>query len=148
MRLLLICALALGGCGVVERTIDKFRYDRTGDDVAPPPPPPLQLAAPNFAVLDPEAVVVEMSDGTQCRGNSGAGLKAAGWSGTLTECPYPYAYSVELAAGYVSQRAWLDPVSAEPKVLEEGEVPFRPIATLVVTASDGSMFRFESREGF
>jgi hypothetical protein len=130
------------GCGVVQKVCD------IGTEPVPEPLIlPDRTARPEFVAYEIETVIVGMDDGTQCRGPAGASLGSAGWTGTLVECPYPYVYAVELAAGTTAGREFLEPVS-DDVVVEDGAVPFRPLVTVVITDTDGRRFRFQSVNGF
>ncbi len=143
MRCFLFCLLiVMTGCGVVRKVRD------IGTEPVPEPIAiPDRIARPEFAVFEIETVIVGMDDGIQCRGPAGASLGAAGWTGTLEECPYPYTYAVELAAGATAGREFLEPAPADI-VVEDGEVPFRPFVTVVITDTEGRRFRFQSANGF
>jgi hypothetical protein len=142
MRLLICLALVLSGCGVVQKVRD------IGTEPVPDLPVlPERVARPNFVAFEIETVLVGMDDGTQCRGTAGAALGSAGWSGVLSECPYPYPYAVELAAGTTAERAYLEEVAADI-VVEEGDVPFRPLVQVIITDTEGRRFRFQSITGF
>ena len=143
MRLIGLGFLVLiAGCGVVQKVRDI--------GVAPVPEPiilPSRTAVPQFAAFEIDTVIVAMDDGLQCRGPSGAALGAAGWSGTFVECPYPYSYAVELAAGTVAGREFLEEVPVDV-IVKDGEVPFRPLVTVLITDTDGRRYRFQSLTGF
>ena len=142
MRLILCLALVLSGCGVVQKVRD------FGTEPVPDLPVlPDRVARPNFVAFEIETVLVGMDDGTQCRGTAGAALGSAGWTGVLAECPYPYPYAVELAAGTTAERAFLEEVPAEI-VVEDGDVPFRPLVSVIITDTDGRRYRFQSVTGF
>lgn len=143
MRWIAYCLVWLVcGCGAVQQVREIGK---------PPVPEPVILpdraARPDFVVFEIDTVIVGMDDGLQCRGSSGAALGAAGWSGTLQECPYPYAYAVELAAGTAAGREFLEQVS-DDVIVEDGEVPFRPLVTVLITDTEGRRFRFQSLNGF
>lgn len=136
MRLVVLTMLVLAGCG---------RFSPEPPEIAPPLPPQ-NLAPPIAAVIDPDALIVEMGDFSRCRGPRGAG-GSAGWSGTLVECLYPYTYAVELNAGGFSERLFLSQVTGRPRP-QDGETPFRPVAVVTITDHRGRSYRFETAEGF
>ncbi len=142
-----LCALAalpLQGCDwFLDRALN-----RPDDSFVLPPELPARLAQPAFAVLDGTRVIVGMDDGAQCLGNAGASFTAAGWTGTLSECPYNYTYAVALSAGTPAGEIPLDPVTWPILPLDDGEVPFRPVVSLRITDQAGQSYRFESAEGF
>ena len=142
--LLFACdALSMSGCDwFLDRALN--RPDRT---ITLPPPPPERLARPTFVVVQGDRIVVGMDDGTQCLGTAGANFAAAGWTGVFSECPYPYTYAVALSAG--TPAGDLELLEAGPVLpLEEGEVPFRPIATVRITDTSGVSYSYESADGF
>ena len=141
MRFLMLC-LMLSSCGVIQSVRD-VRYEEVPEVI----PLPERLAVPTAVVFDIDTVIVGMDDGTQCRGPAGAALTAGGWTGGLVECPYPYRYAVELAAGTTAGREFLEPTTTSVFV-EEGEVPFRPLVTVIITDTTGQRFRFQSINGF
>lgn len=106
-------------------------------------------ARPDFVVLDTDAVIVVTEDGAQCLGPARArASEGSGWTGTLTECPYPYTYQVALNAGAVSGQIQLQEVPALGGVVDEDAPAFRPIAVVRITDSIGRVYRFESIDGF
>lgn len=113
-----------------------------------PVPQELSEARPSVVMVDPDAIYVNMEDGTQCLGAAGADFRAAGWSGVLGECRYEYAYSVELSAGAVAKRYLLQPVAQDSLPAPEDAPKFRPIVSVTIINSSGERFRFESIEGF
>lgn len=113
-----------------------------------PDPLPERIARPAFVVVDGDRIIAEMSDGVQCLGNAGGSFTAAGWTGTFSDCPYPYTYAVALAAGTPARQIPLAEVTTLTVPLEDGEVPFRPIASVRITDTAGQSYRFESAEGF
>jgi len=94
MRVALVLSLlvSVSGC---DRVREIVRPGST-QELTLPPPLPDRDAQPVLAVLEDGSVFVEMDDGVQCLGASGAALSSAGWSGTLSECVYAYPYQVEL----------------------------------------------------
>lgn len=147
MRILsvILLAISLAGC---ER-VGGFLFDRETPDLEEITLPDQRLARPVFVVLETDAVIVVMDDQVQCQGPSrGQAASGGGWTGTLKECPYRYTYAVQLAAGAPSGRIQLQEVFAPPLPPEDGEVPFRPLAAVIVTDSVGQSYRFETPEGF
>lgn len=143
--LLIISALAvIPGC---DRVRDFIRPGAP-QELSLPPPPPARDARPVLAVLENDSVIVEMDDGVQCLGSSGAALSSSGWSGTLGECPYGYFYQVQLAVGTLPTTVFLQPSPPFEPNAPEGEVPFRPLVRLIVTDFLGVQHRFESQDGF
>lgn len=139
-----VAALPLQGCDwFLDRALN-----RPDDSVVLPPELPPRFARPAFAVLEGPRVIVGMDDGAQCLGNAGGSFTAAGWTGTLKECPYAYTYAVALSAGTPAGEVPLNAVTGPVLPLEEGEVPFRPVASLRITDQTGQSYRFESAEGF
>ena len=140
MRFLIWAAvICLTSCGVSDR----FR----GPEITPPDPLPSRDAVPIFAVLDTQAVRVEMDDGQVCLGASGADFSPAGWTGNLSECAYEYQYSVQLNAGALAGSTPLRPV--EGLILpNDDSPPFRPIARVIVTDFLGRSYSFETTAGF
>ena len=140
----LIAAMAfpVSGCGFLR---DVF-FDRSKPFEAPAPQPERETR-PVLVALEAGAVLVGMDDTTQCLGNAGAAGRPNGWTGTLTECPYPYTYEVVLAAGTLPGRVVLQEVVGQT-IIDETEVPFRPLAVVTVTNLSGQSFRFESSAGF
>ncbi len=143
----LICvtaALAVQGCdGPLGRILGQAEPEFTL-----PEPLPERLVRPVFVVVDGDRVIVEMGDQTQCLGNAGGNFSAAGWTGALSDCPYPYSYSVALAAGTPARQIALNEVTTPPLPAAEDAVPFRPIAAVRITDTAGQTYRFESAEGF
>jgi len=142
----LIAAMAFttSGCEFLSRVF----LDR-GPDFRAPVPLPERATRPVAVAIDGDTVLVGMDDLMQCRGNAGsAALAGNGWTGTLTECDYPYTYEVVLAAGTPAGFVQLGEVSATSLSSDEGEVPFRPIAVVTVTDLLGQSYRFESADGF
>ncbi|MEM9584410.1 MAG: hypothetical protein AAGA08_14980 [Pseudomonadota bacterium] len=144
---IMLCTMVvfpLGGCDwFLDRALN-----RPDDSLVLPPELPARLARPAFAVVDGPRVIVGMDDGAQCLGNAGGSFTAAGWTGTLSECPYAYSYAVALAAGTPAGEIALEEVTGPVLPLEEGEVPFRPFVSLRVTDQTGQSYRFESAAGF
>ena len=143
----LICAvavLALQGC---DGPLGPLLGQREPAFTLPDPPPD-RIARPAFVVVDGDRIIVEMDDQTQCLGNARGSFAASGWTGTFSECPYPYSYSVALSAGTPARQIPLAAVTSLPLPLEEGEIPFRPIASVRITDTAGQSYRFESAEGF
>ncbi len=141
---LLLVTIALGGCdAVLDRT-----FNRSAGEIALPPRPPEVLLRPSSVLLDGDRILVEIADGSQCLGASGAGFTATGWTGVLSECGFPYSYSVALVAGTPAGPLPLGPVSPLLLPQPEGEPPFRPLAAVRITDSNGQVYRFESFEGF
>lgn len=152
VALCLVGLLVFAGCDsspsdVVDGVLDRA-LNRPSTEVILPPPPPDRVARPVFVVVEGTRIIAQMEDGLQCLGNAGGSFSAAGWTGVLAECPYPYTYAVALAAGSPAGPIPLNPVTTPVLPLEDGEVPFRPIATVRVTDTDGQSYRFESAEGF
>lgn len=142
--LLLGCLAMLGGCDwVLDRALN--RPDTT---ITLPPPAPERLARPTFVVVQGDRIIVGMDDGVQCLGAAGPSFTAAGWTGLLSECPYPYTYAVALSAGTPASDIDLLEVTGPSLPAEEGEVPFRPIAAVRITDTGGQSYRYESAEGF
>lgn len=139
--LIAVMACSVSGC---ERLSGVF--DRSQPFEVPEPQPERQ-ARPVLVALDANAVVVEMDDRSQCLGAAGAAGRANGWTGTLAECPYPYTYEVVLAAGTLSGQVVLQEVFGST-IVDENEVPFRPLVVVTVTNFSGQPFRFESSAGF
>jgi hypothetical protein len=135
-------AFSVSGCGFLR---DVF-FDRNPPFEAPAPQPERETR-PVLVALEADAVLVSMEDTTQCLGGAGAAGRANGWTGTLTECPYPYTYEVVLAAGTLPGRVVLQEVIIQTLV-DEAEVPFRPLAVVTVTNLNGQSYRFESAAGF
>ncbi len=141
---LCLAMVELQGCDwFLDRALN-----RPSTEITLPPPPPDRLARPAFVVVDGDRIIVEMDDQSQCLGNAGGSFAAAGWTGLLTECPYPYTYAVALAAGTPGRQIPLNEVTGPVLPLDEGEVPFRPIASVSITDTNGQSYRFESAEGF
>jgi hypothetical protein len=149
IRIPTLCLMIAGAMGVAgcERVLDRA-LNRPSGEITLPPPPPERLARPVFVVVEGDRIIAEMDDGAQCLGNARAAFTAAGWTGTLSECPYPYTYAVALAAGMPADVIPLNEVIGVPLPSEEGEVPFRPIASVRITDTGGFTYRFESAEGF
>jgi len=148
----LACGISLGACGIindrlVEPVVDRV-LERPSGPITLPPPPPSRLARPVFVLLEGDRIIVEMDDGAQCLGGARGGFSASGWTGQLTECPYPYNYAVALAAGSPAGAIELGQVSSPVLPAEEGEIPFRPIATAQITDTSGFTYRYESAAGF
>ncbi len=141
--MIVMAGTMLTGC---DRVREIVRPGAT-EGITLPPPLPDRDARPVLAVLENDAVFVDMDDGTQCLGASGAALSSAGWSGTLRECPYGYSYQVELAAGTLPDRVFLEPRSGSGLV-DEDSVPFRPLVRLSITDFLGTRHVFESEAGF
>ena len=143
---------ALSACGLindrlVEPVVDRV-LERPSGPITLPPPPPSRLARPVFVLLDGDRIIVEMDDGAQCLGSARGGFLASGWTGQLTECPYPYNYAVALAAGSPAGALELGAVAGPVRSTPEGQVPFRPIATAQITDTSGFTYRYESAQGF
>ncbi len=108
---------------------------------------PLVLAActqgparPDRVELTRDLLQVRMSDGTVCEGIAHASGAEAGWSGSLTSCPWAYDYVVEI-----------DPqVNPLRFVMEEFftaiglDQALRPIADVTIMGEDGRSYRFVS----
>ena len=116
MRILLCLALALSGCGVVQKVRD-IGYE----EVPEVRPIPDRVSRPNFVAFEIETVLVEMADGSVCRGSAGAALGASGWSGVLSECPYAYQYAVELAADTSPAQIGVFPDNRARAVFTQGD---------------------------
>lgn len=142
MRVLFIGCCVLAGCGVAQSVRD-LGYEEV-PDIAPIPE---RSAIPAAVVFEGDSVIVAMNDGAECLGSAGALLSPAGWTGRLSECAYPYRYAVELAAGTVAGRVFLEPASLDILVAE-GEVPFRPFVTVLITDAAGQRYRFQTADGF
>jgi hypothetical protein len=136
--------MSVAGC---EWVLDRA-LNRPSREITLPPPPPERLARPVFVVVEGDRIIVEMDDGAQCLGPARDAFSPAGWTGTFTECAYPYTYAVALALGSPAEPIVLNEVVGTPLPLEEGEVPFRPIASVRITDTAGFSYRFESAEGF
>lgn len=143
--IVLMCLTAgLTGCDwVLDRALN-----RPDTQITLPPPPPERLARPTFVVLQGDRIIVGMDDGFECLGAAGASFTAAGWTGVFGECPYPYTYAVALSAGTPAGDIELLESTAPALPLEEGEVPFRPIASVQITDTAGQSYRYESAAGF
>ncbi|SDX36437.1 hypothetical protein [Litoreibacter albidus] len=140
--LIAVLAFSVSGCEFLRETF----FDRSPPFEAPAPQPERETR-PVLVALDADAVLVGMDDTVQCLGSAGAAGRANGWTGTLTECPYPYTYEVVLAAGTLPGRVVLQEVLG-PAVVDDAAVPFRPLAVVTVTNLSGQSFRFESSAGF
>ncbi len=140
--LIAVMAFSVSGCEFLR---DVF-FDRSQPFEVPAPQPERQTR-PVLVALEAGAVLVGMDDTTQCLGNAGAAGRANGWTGTLTECPYAYTYEVVLAAGTLPGRVVLQEVIGSA-IIDESDVPFRPLAVVTVTNNSGQSFRFESSAGF
>ncbi len=139
-----LAAMPLQGCDwFLDRALN-----RPDDTLVLPPELPNRLARPAFAVLDGARVIVGMDDGAQCLGNAGGSFTAGGWTGTLSECPYAYTYAVALSAGTPAGEIPLNEVTGPIVPLDEGEIPFRPVASLRNTDQSGQSYRFQSAQGF
>lgn len=95
-------------------------------------------ATPTDVSLDRSLLTVAMSDASTCRGPAPAQGAETGWSGTLTGCPWPYAYTVEI-----------DPRTNPLRfVLEEvfGDSIIAPVATVTITDATGRARTFQSPE--
>lgn len=142
---LLFIALLLGAC---ERLQDRY-FPRPEPKLEDFEPIVERDTRPGFVVLDTSTVIVVMDDGAQCLGPARSRATfGSGWTGTLTECPYPYSYQVQLNAGAVSNQIQLQEVLGSSGVIDENAPVFRPIAVVLVTDSIGRTYRFESAEGF
>lgn len=141
----LIAAMAFttSGCELLQ---DIF-FDRSSAFEAPVPLP-TRLTRPVLVALEVDTVLVGMDDMTQCLGSAGAASRGNGWTGSLTECPFPYTYEVVLAAGSMPGRVILNEVVGNSLPSEEQEIPFRPLATVTITDTNGQGYRFESSAGF
>lgn len=147
LRQNVFCALVFAALGSCDWVLDRA-LNRPDQSITLPPPPPSRLAQPEFVLLQGDRVIVEMDDGVQCLGASGVRFSPAGWTGTLTECDYAYSYAVALSAGTPAGDIPLLPVTDPLLPIDEDDVPFRPLASAVVTDTSGRSFRFESVEGF
>lgn len=140
---LILIALSLCGC---ERLQNRY-FPQPEPKLEDLQPAVARDARPDFVVLGTSTAIVVMNDGAQCLGPARA-VPGTGWTGVLTECPYPYSYQVQLNAGAVSGQIQLQEVPALGGVVDESEAPFRPIAVVLVTDSIGRRYRFESVDGF
>ncbi|WP_298261448.1 hypothetical protein [uncultured Litoreibacter sp.] len=140
--LIAVVALSVSGCGFLRDVL----FDRRAPFETPAPQPERE-ARPVLVALEADAVLVGMDDTVQCLGSAGAAGRANGWTGTLSECPYPYTYEVVLAAGTLPGRVVLQEV-INPLIVDDAEVPFRPLAVVTVTDPNGQSYRFESAAGF
>lgn len=144
--LLTVMALGLASCSPIKDRLQDRYFPGSREEVKLPDPLPPRDGIPVFAVLDGDAVQVEMDDGFVCLGSAGDNLRSNGWTGNLTECPYEYSYSVQLALGTSSDRVVLQPV--ESSGVTQEEIVFRPVASLVVVDFIGREYRFEAGDGF
>jgi hypothetical protein len=99
-------------------------------------------ARPDRVDLDRSLLRVAMTDGSTCLGPAPGGGGVEAWSGRLQDCPWPYAYTVEI-----------DPRSNPVRyVLEEvlGAVGaddlLSPIATVTITGPEGRQTVFATPE--
>ncbi|PTX54093.1 hypothetical protein C8N43_2898 [Litoreibacter ponti] len=142
--LISVAVMGLAGCEFLSDVL----FDR-GARFEPPVPPPARATRPVAVAIDGDTALVGMDDLQQCRGNAGSSAAAGnGWTGTLSDCDYPYTYEVVLAAGTPPNFVQLNEVFGPQLPPAEGEVPFRPIAVVTVTDLAGQSYRFESAEGF
>ncbi|MEP3347893.1 MAG: hypothetical protein ABJN34_02675 [Litoreibacter sp.] len=135
-------ALAVSGCGIV-----KDRVFGRSEPFEVPAPLPERATRPVVVALESDAVIVGMDDGIQCLGSAGAAGRSNGWTGTLSECPYAFTYEVVLAAGTLPGQVALRETARE-LVIDETEIPFRPLAVVTITDLSGQAYRFESDAGF
>ncbi|RLJ59088.1 hypothetical protein BCF46_1230 [Litoreibacter meonggei] len=137
-----LIVVSVSSCGILRGGL----FDR-GEPFEVPEPRPERETRPVQVALDADAVLVAMDDGSQCLGAAGAAGRANGWTGTLAECPYPYTYEVVLAAGTLPGQVPLQEVQSAV-LIDEAEVPFRPLVVVTVTDLNGKPYRFESSAGF
>ena len=140
--LVAVIVFSMSSCGVLRGGL----FDRSQPFEVPEPRPERETR-PVQVALDSDAVLVAMDDGSQCLGSAGAAGRANGWTGTLAECPYPYTYEVVLAAGTLPGQVVLQEVLGSA-LIDETEVPFRPLVVVTVTDQNGKPYRFESSAGF
>jgi len=140
--LVAVIAFSVSGCERLRNTV----FDRSEPFEVPAPLPERQ-ARPAVVALEADAVLVGMDDYVQCLGSAGAASRPNGWTGTLTECPYPYTYEVVLAAGTLPGQVLLQEAFGT-ELIDEAEVPFRPLAVVTITDLTGQSYRFESSAGF
>ena len=97
------------------------------------PPRPLSVSLTDTNLTGP------MSNGTTCTGTAPEGA-ATGWSGTLQNCPTPYAYTVEIDPGTNPVRFILEEIFTAlggPDVIA-------PLATVTITDQTGRTRTFAS----
>jgi hypothetical protein len=95
-------------------------------------------AAPTQVTLDRDLLSVRMSDGSICEGAAPGEGAEGGWSGTLTGCPWAYAYAIEI-----------DPRTNPVRfVLEEvlGDRIIGPLAAVTITDASGRARVFQTPE--
>jgi hypothetical protein len=95
-------------------------------------------ATPRSVSLEADMLTVAMSDASTCLGPAPATGAETGWSGRLTECPWTYAYTVEIDPG-------TNPISF---LLQEvfGDGFVSPVATVTITDATGRTRTFQTPE--
>jgi len=87
-------------------------------------------AEPRQVALDANLLTVRMSDGSTCLGPAPSTGAEAGWSGRLQDCPWDYAYTVEIDEGTNPIRLILTEVFGEFGLLS-------PVADVTITDATG-----------